>query len=182
MRRELQQQLFADAPLLFRQAASASGWKIDVPDDLFPFLRELVAGIERFNRRYSKRRVQVLKVAVREGVLEFVLTRQIPCLEKRIVSARQNIRLYRNELRDEFLERARRMQSTALFGSRLLPEWRRRMSDERATLAKILKYAERCAVSPDDWRQLAGWYRLLLHDADEAKRCENHMDMNVCEK
>jgi len=66
---ELQKQLFEIAPLAFRQVAEAPRWKIDAPDDLYPFLAELAAAVEKFNRRYSKRRVRVLKIAVREGVL-----------------------------------------------------------------------------------------------------------------
>ena len=59
MNPELQARLFADAPLLFGQAAAAPGWKIDAPDDLYPFLAELAAGVEKFDRRYSRRRVRV---------------------------------------------------------------------------------------------------------------------------
>ena len=172
---ELQKQLFDAAPLLFRQAAAAPRWKIDAPDDLYPFLSELAAAVEKFNRRYSRRRVRVLKIAVREGVLECVFSRHVPCIEKLVGAARRNIRDHRKTLREEFLERAKKMQSTALFGSRLLPEWRLLMPDERATLAKILKYAERCAASPEDWRLLADWYRKFVRDPENAQRCENNI-------
>ena len=175
MRPELQKQLFETAPLAFRQVSEVPRWKIGAPDDLYPFLADLAAAVEKFNRRYSRRRVQVLKIAVAEGVLECVFSRQVPCIEKLVAAARRNIRDHRRILREGFFSRARQMQSTALFGSRLLPEWKLFMPDERATLAKILKYAERCAGSDDDWRLLAGWYRLLLRDADEARRCENQI-------
>ena len=171
----VQKQLFDAAPLLFRQAAAAPKWKIDAPDDLYPILAELAAAVEKFNRRYSRRRVRVLKIAVSEGVLECVFNRRIPCIEKLVATARRNIRDHRRELRGDFLERAKKMQSTALFASRLLPEWRLVMPDERTTLTNILKYAERCAVSDDDWRCLAGWYRRILRDPENARRCENNI-------
>ena len=172
MRTELQKKLFGIAPLMFRQAAAAPKWKIDAPDDLYVFIAELAAAVEKFNRRYSRRRVRVLKIAVSEGVLECVFNRRVPCIEKLVGVERRNISDHRRQMREEFMERAKKMQSTVLFASRLLPEWRLRMPDERTTLAKILKYAERGAVSDDDWRLLAGWYRRLLRAPEEAERCE----------
>ena len=175
MNPELQARLFADAPLLFGQAAAAPGWKIDAPDDLYPFLAELAAAVEKFDRRYSRRRVRVLRIAMREGVLECVFNRRVPCVEKLVAAARRNIRDHRRELRADFLDRAKKMQSTALFASRLLPEWRLLMPDERTTLARILKYAERCAASREDWRCLADWYRKILRDPENARRCEDNI-------
>lgn len=175
MRPELQKNLFETAPLLFRQAAAAPRWKIDAPDDLYPFIAELAAAVEKFNRRYSHRRVRVLKIAVREGVLECVFNRHVPCVEKLVAAARRSIRDHRRQMREEFLERAKKMQSTALFASRLLPEWKLRMPDERATLAKLLKHAERWAASDDDWRFLADWYRKFVRDPENAQRCENNI-------
>ena len=175
MRPELQKQLIEIAPLTFRQVSDAPRWKIGAPDDLYPFLADLAVAVEKFNRRYSRRRVRVLKVTVTEGVLECVFSRHVPCIEKLIAGARRNIRDHRKTLRAGFLARAKQMQSTALFGSRLLPEWKLFMPDERATLAKILKYAERCAASPEDWRLLADWYRLLLRDVEESQHCENNI-------
>lgn len=172
---ELQKQLFDAAPLMFRQAAAAPKWKIDAPDDLYPFLSELAAAVEKFNRRYSRRRVRILKIAVIEGTLECVFNRHVPCIEKLVGAARRSIRDHRKTLREEFLERAKKMQSTALFASRLLPEWRLLMPDERATLAKLLSYAERWAVSDDDWRFLADWYRKFVRDPENAQRCENNI-------
>ncbi len=174
----LQKQLFEIAPLMFSQAAVAPKWKIDAPDDLYVFIAELAAAVEKFNRRYSRRRVRVLKIAVAEGVLECVFNRHVPSIEKLVATTRRNIRDHRKTLREGFLARAKQMQSTALFGSRLIPEWKLFMPDERATLAKILKYAERCAASPEDWRLLADWYRLLLRDTEEAQRCENNIYKN----
>ena len=172
---ELQKQLFELAPLLFRQAATAPGWKLHAPDDLFPFLAELVSSIEKFNRRYAKRRVQLLKISVEEGVLDCVFNRSVPCVEKRVASARKQIREHRRILRQAFLERAKKIQSTALFGSRLLPDWRRLTPDERGTLAKILARAECCAETPEDWRLLASWYRILLRDPEASERCRSRI-------
>ena len=171
MKAELQQQLYETAPVLYGLARESPAWKIDLPDDLFPFLLELSAGIEKFNRRYRKRYVRVLKIAIREGQLEFLTQRQVPAVEKLIASARTKIRQYRKTLRESFLERARAMRSTALFESRLLPEWKRTMPDELATLRKILAHAERFACSAGDWQLLGAWYRRLLRDGENARRC-----------
>ena len=67
MKPELQQQLFESAPLLFGLAAAAPQWKIDATDDLYPFLAELVASIEKFDRRYSRRRGRVYRDARRHS-------------------------------------------------------------------------------------------------------------------
>ena len=175
MRMELQQKLYGIAPLLFRYAASAPKWRIGAPDDLYPFLAGLAAAVEKFNRRYPRRRVWVMRIAVEEGVLTCDFNRRIPCVEKRVGAARRSIRSYRRQMRGEFLQRAKKMQTTALFASRLLPEWRLHMPDERATLRKILNCAERCAVSEEDWRCLAGWYRTGLRDEESARRCEDNI-------
>ena len=171
MKTELQQQLYEAAPVLYALARESPAWKIGLPDDLFPFLLELSAGIEKFNRRYRKRYVRVLKIGIREARLEFLTQRQVPAVEKLIANAGTKIRQYRKVLRDSFLERARAMRSTALFGSRLLPEWKRTMPDELATLRKILACAERFACSPGDWELLAAWYRRFLRDEENARRC-----------
>ena len=171
MKTELQQQLYEAAPVLYALAKESPAWKIGLPDDLFPFLLELSAGIEKFNRRYRKRYVRVLKIGIREARLEFLTQRQVPAVEKLIASTGTKIRQYRKVLRDSFLERARTMQSTALFGSRLLPEWKRTMPDELATLRKILACAERFACSAGDWQLLSAWYRRLLRDEENARRC-----------
>ena len=171
MRTLLQKELFTVAPHLFLQASVAPDWKIDAPDDLYPFILELAEAVEKFNCRYARRRVRVLKIAVEEGVLSCVFCRRVPCVEKRVASARFAIRLHRRKLRENLLERAKKIQSTALFASRLLPDWRRLMPDERTTLRTILNHAERCAVSADDWQCLANWYRTLLRDRENADRC-----------
>ena len=115
----------------------------------------------------------MLKIAVREGVLECVFNRHVPCVEKLVAATRRSIRDHRRPIRDEFMVRAKNMQSTALFGSRLLPKRRHIMPDERATPAKILQHAERGAVSGDDRRRLADWCRKILRNPKSARRCES---------
>ena len=171
MKTELQQQLYEAAPVLYALARESPAWKIGLPDDLFPFLLELSAGIEKFNRRYRKRYVRVLKIGIREARLEFLTQRRVPAVEKLVAAARTKIRQYRKSLRESYLDRARTMRSTALFGSRLLPEWKRIMPDELVTLRKILACAERFAGSPGDWQLLAAWYRRFLRDEENARRC-----------
>ena len=171
MKAELQQQLYEAAPTLYVLARESPAWKIALPDDLFPFVLELSVGIEKFNRRYRKRCVRVLKIGIREARLEFLTQRQVPAVEKLVSAARTKIRQYRKVLRESFLERARTMRSTALFESRLLPEWKRTMPDELSTLRKILACAERFACSAGDWQLLGIWYRRLLRDEENARRC-----------
>ena len=62
----------------------------------------------------------MLKIAVREGVLECVFSRHVPCIEKQVGAARRSIRDHRRQMREDFLERAKKMLSTVLFASRLL--------------------------------------------------------------
>lgn len=171
MKAELQRQLYEAAPVLYGLARESPEWKIGLPDDLFPFLYELSVSIEKFNRRYRKRCVRVLKIGIREARLEFLTQRQVPAVEKLVSAARTKIRQYRKVLRESFLERARTMRSTALFESRLLPEWKRTMPDELATLRKILACAERFACSAGDWELLGAWYRRFLRDEENARRC-----------
>ena len=174
MNTELQNQLFQVAPILYAMALNSPAWKIGASDDLFPFLNELSLEIEKFNRRYRKRAVRVMKIAMVGGELVFLVHRQIPAIEKKIISARHRIRLYRKELRAAFLLRAKHMGTTALFESTLIPDWKRTMPDDLATLRAILQAAEKFAVSKGDWNSLAGWYRRYLHDEDEAMRCQTN--------
>ena len=171
MKTELQRQLFQAAPILYAMAIKSPAWKIGASDDLFPFLNELSLEIEKFNMRYRKRAVRVMKIAMVGGELVFLVHRQIPAIEKKIVSARYRIRLYRTELRAAFLLRAKHMGTTALFESTLIPDWKRTMPDDLATLRAILQAAGKFAVSKGDWKSLAGWYRLYLHDEDDALHC-----------
>jgi len=174
MNETLKQQLFQAAPILYKIAGKSPEWKIEASDDLFPFLLELSLEIEKFNRRYRKRAVRVMKIAMTGGELVFLLHRQIPALEKRVTSTRRKIRTYRRELRAVLLDRAKHMGTMALFGSRLIPDWKRIMPDDTATLRMILRSAEKFAVSKGDWKSLAEWYRRYLHDEDDALRCQNN--------
>ena len=170
----LKKQLFQAAPILYEIAAKSPEWKVETPDDLFPFLHELSLEIEKFNSRYRKRAVMVMKIAMKGGELIFLVQRRIPAIEKRIISARHKIRIYRKELREALLTRAKHMGTTALFGSSLIPDWRRSMPDDPATLRLILQAAEKFAVSMGDWTLLAGWYKRYLHSNDDFLRCMDH--------
>ena len=172
MNAEQQRQLFQAAPILYAMVLKSPAWKIGTPDDLFPFLNELSLEIEKFNMRYRKRAVRVMKIAMVGGELVFLVHRQIPAIEKKIISARYRIRLYRKELRAAFLLRAKHMGTTALCGSALIPDWKRTMPDDTATLRAILQSAEKFAVSKGDWKSLAGWYKRYLQDEDDALRCQ----------
>lgn len=171
MKKELQQQLYETAPVLYGLVKDSPLWKISASDDLFPFLLELSTAIEKFNRRYRKRYVRVMRIRMIEGKLEFLTHRPVACIEKLIAATRLRIRRYRKEIRSNFIRRARKMQSTALFGSSLLPEWNALMPDELRTLECLLGYAERFAVSKGDWLTVAHWYRRYLHDGDNELRC-----------
>ena len=61
------------------------------------------------------------------------------------------------------LERAKAIGTTALFGSSLLPDWKRLMPDDTDTLRKILGFAEKRAVVPQDHADLANWYKKYLN-------------------
>ena len=69
MKKEFQQQLYDAAPILYGLAKDSPLWKISASDDLFPFLLELSMAIEKFNRRYRKRCVRVMRIRMVEGKL-----------------------------------------------------------------------------------------------------------------
>ena len=171
MKTELLNKLYEAAPILYGMALKSPEWKIGLPDDLFPFLFELSAQIEKFNHRYRKRYVRVLKISIREAQLEFLTQRPVPAIGKLIAGTRMKIRQYRKGIRESYLERARTMHSTALFESCLLPDWKRVMPDELSTLRKILACAERFAISKGDWLLVANWYRKVLRDQENFQRC-----------
>jgi hypothetical protein len=60
-------------------------------------------------------------------------------------------------------------ETTALFGSILLPDWKRLMPDDTDTLRKILEYAEKRAIVPQDHADLANWYKIFLN-IDKSKK------------
>ena len=81
MKKELQQQLYETAPVLYGLVKDSPLWKISASDDLFPFLLELSTAIEKFNRRYRKRYVRVMRIRMVEGKLEFLTHRPVACIE-----------------------------------------------------------------------------------------------------
>ena len=163
MNQDLQSNLFTACPLLYKYFKGNPQMQIDCPDDLFEFIFELSSKIEDFNRRFPKRRVRAMKVAMESGELVFVAHRKIFTVNKLIAATASQIRSYRRNLKQALLERAKAIGTTALFGSRLLPDWKRLMPDDTDTLRKILAYAEKRAVVPQDHADLANWYKKYLN-------------------
>ena len=163
MNRELKEKIFAAAPLLYKHFKGNPQMRIDCPDDLFEFIFELSSKIEDFNRRFPKRRVRAMKVAMEYGELVFGVHRQVFTVNKLIAATASQIRSYRRNLKQALLERAKAIGTTALFGSSLLPDWKRLMPDDTDTLRKILAYAEKRAIVPQDHADLANWYKKFLN-------------------
>ena len=159
----LQEKLFAAFPLLYKHFKGNPQMQIDCPDDLFEFIFELSSKIEDFNRRFPKRRVRAMKVSMESGELVFGVHRQVFTVNKLIVATASQIRSYRRSLKQALLERAKAIGTTALFGSSLLPDWKRLMPDDTDTLRKILEYAEKRAIVPQDHADLANWYKKFLN-------------------
>ena len=172
MRGELKEKLLATAPMLYKYFKDNPKNVIDCPDDLFEFIFELSNKIEDFNSRFPKRRVRAMKVAMESGELVFGVHRQVFTVNKLIVATTSQIRSYRRNLKQALLERAKAIGTTALFGSRLLPDWKRSMPDDTGTLRKILEYAEKRAIVPQDHADLANWYKKYLN-IDKAKEVDN---------
>ena len=168
----LQEKLFAAFPLLYKHFKGNSQMQIDCPDDLFEFIFELSGKIEDFNRRFPKRRVRAMKVAMEYGEFVFVTNKQVFTVQKLITATASQIRSYRRNLKQALLERAKAIGSTALFGSSLIPDWKRLMPDDTDTLRRILEYAEKCAVVPKDHTDLANWYKKYLN-IDKAREEDN---------
>jgi hypothetical protein len=164
MNQDLQSNLFTACPLLYKHFKGNSQMQIDCPDDLFEFIFELSNKIEDFNRRFPKRRVRAMKVAMEYGEFVFVTNKQVFTVQKLIAATASKIRAYRRNLKQVLLERAKAIGTTALFGSRLLPDWKRLMPDDTDTLRKILEYAEKRAVVPQDHTDLANWYKRYLNE------------------
>lgn len=159
----LQEKLFAAFPLLYKHFKGNSQMQIDCPDDLFEFIFELSSKIEDFNRRFPKRRVRAMKVAMESGELAFGVHREVFTVNKLIAATASQIRSYRRSLKQALLERAKAIGTTALFGSSLLPDWKRLMPDDTDTLRKILGFAEKRAIVPQDHADLANWYKKFLN-------------------
>ena len=163
MNQDLQSNLFTACPLLYKHFKGNSQMQIDCPDDLFEFIFELSSKIEDFNRRFPKRRVRAMNVAMEYGELVFRVHRQVFTVNKLIAATASQIRSYRRIQKQALLERAKAIGTTALFGSSLLPDWKRLMPDDTVTLRKILRFAEKRAVVPQDYADLAIWYKRYLN-------------------
>ena len=164
MNQDLQSKLFAACPLLYKHFKGNPQMQIDCPDDLFEFIFELSSKIEDFNKRFQKRRVRAMKVAMESGELAFGVHREVFTINKLIAATTSQIRSYRRSLKQALLERAKAIGTTALFGSSLLPDWKRLMPDDTDTLRKILEYAEKRAIVPQDHTDLANWYKKYLNE------------------
>ena len=172
MNQNLQSKLFAACPLLYKYFKDNSKSSIRLPDDLFEFIFELSNKIEDFNRRFPQRRVRAMKVAMESGELAFGVHREVFTVNKLIAATASQIRSYRRNLKQALLERAKAIGTTALFGSSLLPDWKRLMPDDTDTLRKILEYAEKYAVTQGDYEQCAKWYKKYLN-IDTLKENDN---------
>ena len=167
MRQELKEKLLAVAPMLYKHFKDNPKSVIDCPDDLFEFIFELSVKIEDFNKRFPKRRVRAMKVAMESGELVFGIHRKVFTVNKLIATTASQIRVYRRSLKQAFLERAKAIGTTALFSSSLLPDWKRLMPDDTDTLRKILEYAEKRAIVPQDHADLANWRKKYLNDENK---------------
>ena len=172
MKQELQIQLFAACPLLYKYFKNDPKSVTDCPDDLFEFIFELSVKIEDFNKRFPRRRVRFMKVAMEYGEFVVVTNRQVFTVQKLITATTSQIKNYRRSLKQALLERAKAIGTTALFGSSLIPDWKRLMPDDTDTLRKILEYAEKRAVVPQDHADLANWYKKYLN-IDKSKEDDN---------
>ena len=163
MHQDLQSNLFAKFPLLYKHYKANPQMQIDCPDDLFEFIFELSGKIEDFNKRFPKRRVRAMKVAMESGELAFGVHREVFTVNKLIAATASQIRSYRRSMKQALLERSKAIGTTALFGSSLIPDWKRLMPDDTDTLRKILEYAEKRAIVPQDHTDLANWYKKFLN-------------------
>ena len=164
MRGELKEKLLAAAPILYKYFKDNPKSVIDCPDDLFEFIFELSCKIEDFNKRFPRRRVRVMKVAMEFGELVFTTQRQVFTVKKAISNTASQIKAYRRSLKKTLLDRARAIQTTALFEASLIPDWKRLMPDDTDTLRKILEYARKRAVVPQDHADLAKWRKKYLNE------------------
>ena len=172
MNQDLQSNLFTACPLLYKHFKGNPQMQIDCPDDLFEFIFELSNKIEDFNKRFPKRRVRFMKVAMEYGEFVVFTNRQVFTVQKLIAATTSQIRSYRRSLKQALLERAKTIGTTALFGSSLIPDWKIFMPDDTDTLRKILEYAEKRAIVPQDHADLANWYNKYLN-IDKSKEVDN---------
>ena len=106
MNQDLQSKLFTACPLLYKHFKGNPKMQIDCPDDLFEFIFELSSKIEDFNRRFPKRCVRAMKVAMESGELVFGVHREVFTVNKLIAATASKIRAYRRNLKQVLLERA----------------------------------------------------------------------------
>ncbi len=163
MRQELKEKLLATAPMLYKYFKDNPKSVIDCPDDLFEFIFELSVKIEDFNKRLPRRRVRFMKVAMEYGEFVVVTNRLVFTVQKLIAATTSQIRSYRRCLKQVLLERAKVIGTTALFGSSLIPDRKRLMPDDTDTLRKIMEYAEKRAIVPQDHADLANWRKKYLN-------------------
>ena len=163
MRGELKEKLLTVCPMLYKHFKDNPKSVIDCPDDLFEFIFELSIKIEDFNKRFPRRRVRFMKVAMEYGEFVVITNRQVFTVQKLIAATTSQIRSYRRSLKQALLERTKMIGTTALFGSSLIPDWKRLMPDDTDTLRKILEYAEKRAIVPQDHTDLANWYKKYLN-------------------
>ena len=154
-------------PGIYKHFKGNPQMQIDCPDDLFEFIFELSSKIEDFNKRFPKRRVRAMKVAMQSGELAFGVHREVFTVNKLIATTVSQIRSYRRNLKQALLKRAKAIGTTALFGSSLLPDWKRLMPDDTDTLRKILEYAEKRAIVPQDHADLANWRKKYLAEHNQ---------------
>ena len=164
MRQALKEKLLVNAPMLYKYFKNNPKNVIDCPDDLFEFIFELSVKIEDFNKRFPRRRVRFMKVAMEYGEFVVVTNRQVFTVQKLIAATTSQIRSYRRNLKQALLERAKAIGTTALFGSSLIPDWKQLMPDDTDTLRKILEYAEKRAVVPQDHIDLEQWRKKYLNE------------------
>ena len=172
MRQALKEKLLVTAPMLYKYFKDTPKNVIDGPDDLFEFIFELSVKIEDFNKRFPRRRVRFMKVAMEYGEFVVVTNRQVFTVQKLIAATTSQIKNYRRSLKQALLERAKAIGTTALFGSSLIPDWKRLMPDDTATLRKILEYAEKRAVVSQDHTDLANWRKKYLNE-EKSKEEDN---------
>ena len=164
MRGELKEKLLVTAPMLYKHFKDNPKSVIDCPDDLFEFIFELSVKIEDFNKRFPRRRVSIMKVAMEYGEFVVVTNQQVFTVQKLIAATTSQIRSYRRSLKQALLERAKAIGTTVLFSSRLIPDWKLFMPDDTDTLRKILEYAEKRAIVPQDYADLANWRKKYLNE------------------
>ena len=104
-----------------------------------------------------------MKVAMESGELAFGVHREVFTVNKLIAATALQIKSYRRNLKQALLERAKAIGTTALFGSSLIPDWKSLMPDDTDTLRKILEYAEKRAIVPQDHADLVNWYKKYLN-------------------